>query len=91
MSLQLPSVSTIQEQLADLSHAEIHSLSRASSVPFTTLWNIRSGVTTNPGVETVRRFFGRIEEIKAQREKQPTGPDIAVEPAPEAPADKAVA
>lgn len=40
-----------------MTHAEVQSLSRASGVPFTTLWKIRTGETSNPGFETVRQFY----------------------------------
>lgn len=39
-------------------------LARLSTVPFTTLWKIRAGLTLNPGIETVRRFYGHIASAK---------------------------
>lgn len=40
-----------------LSHSEVRALSSRAGVPFTTIWKIRDGTTTNPGIETVRLFY----------------------------------
>lgn len=44
-----------------MTHAEVQALSKASGVPFTTLWKIRTGETTNPGIETVRQFYMHVD------------------------------
>lgn len=57
MSINFPPISEIKGGLERLGHSEVQELSKTSEVPFTTLWNIRSGATGNPGVETVRKFY----------------------------------
>jgi hypothetical protein len=56
MTTKIPPISEIKGRLESLSHAEILTLSKISTVPFTTIWKIRAGDTTNPGIETVRKF-----------------------------------
>lgn len=53
----IPAAADVRAALAALSYAQMQDLSRRSGVPFTTLWKIRSGETTNPGIETVKKFF----------------------------------
>lgn len=64
MHTQIPPISDVQQKLKSLGHAEMHELSRASGVPFTTLWKIRDGVTKNPGIETVRVFLPHIDSSR---------------------------
>ena len=47
MNTQIPPVSVVKGALAALSHADMQELARVSSVPFTTIWKIRDGTTTN--------------------------------------------
>lgn len=68
MNTSIPAVASIRHQLAQLSHSQIQQLSRLSKVPFTTLWKIRDGTTSNPGLETVRLFIDRIDEVARQSE-----------------------
>lgn len=64
MNINFPPISDVRAELDALSHAEVQELSRISGVPFTTLWKIRGGVTTNPGIETVRLFYRHIKSVK---------------------------
>lgn len=57
MSNIIPTATEVRERLASLGHAEMQALARASGVPFTTLWKIRSGETPNPRIETVRLCY----------------------------------
>ena len=57
MNTLLLSAEQVRERLADLSHAQVQMLAKASGVPFTTLWKVRAGITTNPGIETVGKFM----------------------------------
>jgi predicted transcriptional regulator len=41
-------------------HAELQALAKQASVPFTTLWKIRSGETRNPGIDTVRKLLANL-------------------------------
>lgn len=66
MASQFPSLDTVRERLQGLSHAQLQTLAKASGVPFTTLWKIRNGPTTNPGVETVRAFWSHLPERRHQ-------------------------
>lgn len=67
MNTKIPPISEIKSRLEGLSHADILSLSKASSVPFTTLWKIRAGDTANPGIETVRKFAGHMKRTSKPR------------------------
>ena len=58
---QIPRAADIRAQLEKLGHAQTQELARLSNVPFTTLWKIRSGETTNPRIDTVCQFMGHIE------------------------------
>lgn len=64
MQVQLPTARQVRAQLAELSHAQVQALSRASGVPFTTLWNVRSGTTKNPGIETCAQFLSHIDFVR---------------------------
>jgi hypothetical protein len=61
---QFPPIEDIRASLAGLSHQQLHYLSRGSSVPYTTLLKIRSGITGNPGIETVRKFWPLVPAIQ---------------------------
>lgn len=63
MSMQIPPVSAVKEALEKLSHAGVQELSKVSDVPFTTIWKIRDGTTSNPGMETVRKFWAHIHSV----------------------------
>lgn len=62
--MSLPSVDLVRDRLRQLTHAGIKNLAAKSGVPFTTLWKIRDGTTTNPGIDTVRRFWPELAESK---------------------------
>ena len=57
MLKKIPSASAVQCALSTLSHAQLAKLADMSEVPFGTLWKVRSGVTKNPGIDTVRKFL----------------------------------
>lgn len=65
MSMHLPPVQELRASLEALTHAQVQKLSADSGVPFTTLWKIRDGTTTNPGIETVRRFYEKLVQAQA--------------------------
>jgi len=60
MNTDIPSISELQALLQPLRTGDLNRISQASGVPFGTLWKVRSGETTNPGIETVRRFLPHI-------------------------------
>jgi hypothetical protein len=70
VNTSIPSAIAVRVQLKRLDNGRLQRLSELSGVPFTTLWKCRSGETTNPGIETVRKFAPYIdaaagEEVKA--------------------------
>jgi len=72
MNSQIPSAALVKERLEPLNSAALMAISTASGVPFTTLWKIRSGETTNPGIETIRKFF----HLLADSEQNPAIPSV---------------
>lgn len=60
MDTPLPSIDGIRARLVSMTYADVKQLAFTSKVPFTTLWKIRAGTTTNPGIETVRLFIGHL-------------------------------
>lgn len=71
MDTSIPSAAELQSRLSGLSHAQMQRLARLSGVPFTTLWKIKAGPTTNPGIDTVRKFVGLIDEASAPAVPEP--------------------
>lgn len=69
MVARIPPFSEVRERLQPLTYAQVQRLHRLSRVPFTTLWNIRSGITGNPGIETVRKFWDFIPEAQENTER----------------------
>jgi hypothetical protein len=67
----IPTYSEIHTSLLGMRHAQVQCLSALSGVPFATLWHIRSGKTTNPGIETVRRFWPHIKAASAETGQTP--------------------
>lgn len=57
MNTDLPSTEAVRDRLKQLKGIDIDDLAGRSGVPASTLWKIRTGVTPNPGLETVRKFF----------------------------------
>ena len=53
----LPQAADVRALLERHSHADLQLLAVNSGVPFTTLYKIRDGTTSNPGIETVRKFY----------------------------------
>lgn len=62
----IPSASELRSRLETLTHAQMQNLARASGVPFTTLWKVRNGDTTNPGIETVRKFLPHVAAVAVE-------------------------
>ena len=63
MNTTFPPIAEVRASLEALGHAGVQKLARVSGVPFTTLWKIRTGITKNPGIETVRQFVPYIHEV----------------------------
>lgn len=62
MNALIPSAEEVRAALSKLSYSQVGALAAKSGVPFTTLWKVRNGVTANPGVETVRKFFSLLPQ-----------------------------
>ena len=60
MNKNIPLTLDFKARLAELGHAGVQELAKVSNVPFTTLWKIKTGETTNPGIETVKLFAPHI-------------------------------
>lgn len=56
----IPSVDEIRAALAPLTLRQIERLSELSGVPAPTIYKVKLGDTTNPGIETVRKFAPHI-------------------------------
>lgn len=56
MQTTTPSAEQVRAALQPLSMKQLARLSELSGVPSTTLYKIKLGTTTNPGIETVRAF-----------------------------------
>jgi len=56
MNIQIPSALEFKARLEPMGSSELAELARMSGVPFHTLLKIKTGETTNPGIETVRKF-----------------------------------
>ena len=69
MNTELPPMSKISGVLQKHTAREIAQLSLKTKVPITTLHKIRSGLTPNPGIETVRKFLATAVKNKAPRVK----------------------
>jgi predicted transcriptional regulator len=68
MKPSIPTPAEVRAALESLSYARCVELAEKSGVPLTTLWNIRKGATTNPGIETVGKFMPHaLELIEADR------------------------
>lgn len=46
--------------------AQLGALAQASGVPWTTIYKIQRGETSNPGVETVRKFLPHVADVLAR-------------------------
>lgn len=57
MDITIPPITLISARLKKLGEAKLRKLAEESGVPFGTLNKIKFGYTTNPGIETVRKFF----------------------------------
>lgn len=53
-----------------MSYGGVKELASTSHVPFTTLWKIRDGTTSNPGIETVRLFIEHLPELAEPKAEQ---------------------
>lgn len=57
---KLLSAEDVQAALVPLTLRQLERLAQLSGVPQPTIYKIKLGVTTNPGIETVRSFWSHI-------------------------------
>lgn len=70
MDTDIPSVSEIRAALNDLGGMSLNRLSRLSGCSLSTLHRIQSGESENPGVETVRSFWGYVQAARLGKTDQ---------------------
>ena len=64
MSTTIPSASDVTQRLKLLDNQQLRALSEKTGAPFTTLWKIRSGVTEDPRIETVRLIWPELDSAE---------------------------
>lgn len=66
MNAHIPSAEEVRHRLQAMTHAQVQELSSKSGAPFTTIWKIRSGETSDPRVTTVRAIWPHLSPSKAK-------------------------
>ena len=69
MDQAIPPPEEVRRRLELLSWAETQELCKRTGVPFTTVWKLRQGETTNPRIETLRAIWPDLQapaEAKAE-------------------------
>lgn len=62
-----PPTASVQKLLLRLDRPAVKQLAEASGTSFHTIWKIRQGIVTNPGIETVREFMPALLKMKASK------------------------
>lgn len=68
MAITIPPLTLVCARLKRLNDAQLKKLSEESGVPYGTISKIRNGYTTNPGIETVRKFLQLLPDGEDQPE-----------------------
>lgn len=63
----IPSSVDVRRLLERIEISGLRILSSETGVPFGTLYKISTGETTNPGLETTRRFYARAVSMAAAK------------------------
>ncbi len=66
MDAPLLGADAVRKALNPLTLTQLEALASMSGVPFTTIYKIKRGETTNPGIETVRKFLPHIAALLAE-------------------------
>jgi hypothetical protein len=61
---RIPSVDEVRAALEPLTLRQLERLSELSGVPTPTIYKVKLGETTNPGIETVRKFAPHISSVR---------------------------
>lgn len=62
----IPSAAEVKAALAPLTLRQLDRLASMSGVPVATIYKVKLGETTNPGIETVRKFLPHIDAACAK-------------------------
>lgn len=54
----------VKQALASLSLRQLERLAEVSGVPVATIYKIKRGETSNPGIETVRKFMPHVDGLR---------------------------
>lgn len=65
MQTSIPSAEDVQAALATLTLKQLDRLAELSGVPASTIYKIKLANTTNPGIETVRKFMPHVAAAAA--------------------------
>ncbi len=63
MKERLPSTKQVRAMLRPLTLLQVQEVGRSSGVPWTTIYKIKRGETTNPGMDTVRKFLPHLVKL----------------------------
>lgn len=63
MDTAIPSSSAVRARLERLTWPQVKALCAAVGAPTSTVWKVRTGETTNPGIETIRLIWPRLLEL----------------------------
>jgi hypothetical protein len=73
MPQEIPSPADVRQRLEQLSWAEVQTLCHKCGAPFTTVWKIRGGETTDPRLETVRAIWPELQRVPDPSWPHPQG------------------
>lgn len=76
MSIPVPSIEQIREALQPLTLKQLEALEKLSGVPATTIYKIKRGETTNPGVETIGRFLPHVQAVLRDSDSDQAHPAV---------------
>jgi transcriptional regulator with XRE-family HTH domain len=68
MATQIPSAQEVRQRLLALSWSQLRDICERTGAPFTTVWKVRSGETSNPGLETVRLIWPDLKAPKRTKQ-----------------------
>jgi hypothetical protein len=66
--MKIPSAADVRARLAHLSIDEMQAIGAAAGVPWRTIHKIKTGLTANPGIDTVRGFIDKVPRPRPRRQ-----------------------
>jgi hypothetical protein len=70
MPSEIPTPAEVRRRLQLLSWAGVQALCKKTGAPFTTVWKLRNGETTDPRLETVYRIWPELPAPEPAAEGQ---------------------